>query len=123
MNAPPHDEGGPSAQGAAPSDRAETNRADPLSPLKVALTMSVHVPLPLAVCVAAEANQIEAELRDRECRCPGRAYVAHAWDLDNHKDGCRAGYAWLSVNEADAMLQRLPRRQLAALSLVLGGAA
>lgn len=68
------------------------------------------VSLAVAYRVAAEANLIEAERRDRECRCPGRAYVTHAWDLGSHKDGCRAGYAWLSVDEARAILQRLPRR-------------
>jgi hypothetical protein len=86
-------------------------------------TISAVVPLAVAYRVAAEANRIEAELRDRECSCPGRAYVAHAWDLGSHKDGCRAGYAWLTVDETRAVLQRLPRRKLAALSLALGGGA
>jgi hypothetical protein len=71
----------------------------------------------VAYRIAAEANRIEAEIRDRECRCPGRAYVGHAWDLASHKDGCRAGYAWLSIDDARVILQRLPRRELAALSL------
>lgn len=123
MDAPPNkSEGGPPAQGAAHSDRAETNRADPPSAFKVARTIPPHVPLALAVRVAAEVNQIEAEIRDAECRCPGRAFVAHAWDLGRHEDGCRAGFAWLSVDEARAALQALPRRQLAALSLAIGAA-
>lgn len=58
-----------------------------------------------AVCTAA--NRLEAERRDRECRCPGRAYVPHAWDLDTHLDGCRAGYAWLSVDECRSALLKI----------------
>lgn len=81
--------------------------------------MQPQVPLALAVRVAAEANQLEAEIRDRECRCPGRAYVAHAWDLASHKTGCRAGYAWTSVDEVRAVLQTLSRRQLADLERTL----
>lgn len=58
-----------------------------------------------AVC--AEANRIEAERRDRECRCPGRNSVAHAWELGTHDDGCRCQYAWLSVDEVRSALQQI----------------
>lgn len=54
--------------------------------------------------LTAECNRMLAEERDRECRCPGRAYVTHAWDLDAHRGECPAGYAWMSAAEvADAL--------------------
>lgn len=123
MNAPPSNEtrAAPRHKGTARNAKPNANQTGHSSS-KVARGLPRQVPLALAYRIAAEANQIEAELRDRECRCPGRAYVAHAWNLGTHKDGCRAGYAWLSVDDVRAILQALPRRKLGALSLAIGGA-
>jgi hypothetical protein len=104
--------------GSTLQDQAPGKVTDPRSHATVAL-----VPVSMAIRVAAEANRIDAERRDRECHCPGRAYVVHAWDLGTHKTGCRSGDAWLSVDEARAVLQTLPRHMLAALSRAIGGAA
>lgn len=120
MNAPPgKNERAPAAHGSALRDQHPAKATDPRS----RSTIQDVVSLAMAYRITAEANRIEARKRDEECRCPGRAYVAHAWDLGSHKDGCRAAYAWLSVDEVRAALQRFPRRKLAALSLALGGAA
>lgn len=122
MNAPPEKNAGdPSAQGITRNAAPDTNQAGH-SASNVSRGRRSLVTEPMAVRVTAEANRIEAEIRDRACRCPGRAYVAHAWDLGSHKAGCRAGYAWLSVDEMLAVLRRMPRRKLAALSLAIGRA-
>lgn len=105
--------------GSALRDQADTNRTDPRS----RPTIPASVLLTVVYRVAARANQIEAEQRDRECHCPGRAFVAHAWEIGSHKDECRAGYAWVSVDDAAHFLRRrVSRSKIAALSLAIGGA-
>lgn len=117
----PNEPRGAPRPGTPRHDQHPAKDTDSRSRATVAHGVLPLVPVALAVRVAAEANRIDAERRDRECRCPGRAYVSHAWDLGSHKDGCSAGYAWLSADEARAVLQALPRRKLAALSLAIGG--
>lgn len=63
--------------------------------------------VPTLAEVTVECNRLLAEKRDRECRCPGRAFVPHAWHLDAHREECPAGYAWMSAAEAAEALDRL----------------
>jgi hypothetical protein len=64
----------------------------------------------------AEAIRLSAAQRDAGCRCPGRAYVPHAWELGEHLAGCPAGEPWPTPDDVIDVLSRLRPRTLARLA-------
>jgi hypothetical protein len=60
-----------------------------------------------ARAMAYQANALERIARNDECKCPGRADVAFAWELKGHDEGCRCLRAWVSVDTARRAIKTL----------------
>ncbi len=118
--------GGAAPQGPPRNGQHPAKDAEPRSASTVALPGDIphqaacpRLRLPAADLVRvmwAEAILLSAAQRDAGCRCPGRAYVLHAWDLGEHLAGCPAGDPWPTPDDVIDVLSRLRPRTLARLA-------